>query len=632
MSILHIGITIGPIYKTFQKADKTRELWGGSYLFSYLCRQLVLELQSKDGITILLPSPKSALDMKNLLVKKPGVGLYPDRILLQVKGDKLDDVKNVVRDVKDKVVSEMLRYIQSYRAYDPYARLLKMHIRNNYENAKDYLFNYLQVYTIQADLSQDNLKENERPLGTVKSLNTLLDHAELRSSITSFDPDPIKVFLRGINHSFLLNDALDESFNHFPSLPEITTTEIRFISENIRNEYDRIIESDYNELVKNEQLKTMELLNNPDAEDKSIEDENDLESDLKEDDLLNRLIRLAEKNDRRLYHKYIAIVHADGDRMGNLIGSLPDDQVQGFSEDLLEFAQKANEVIAGKRFTQGAKTDWGFGGAPIYIGGDDLVFFAPIACRKIVNGHSVPQFQTVLHLIKDIDKIFDDVFNKKKSDGSYEKYQLYTINRPCMTYGVSIAYFKRPLHEIYSESYELMQAVKNNNYKTRNRINLKITKHSGQWFGGVLDKNDQSTWEKVIELISEKNILKAESGHIEQFVNSVTQKLRYYKAVIIKCAKDDNDDELQKHIIALFDNAFNEGIHNTVRDYLNQVRDLLISMLIMTRKNELLSGGMTKAEHIKQTIDTLYGIIRLLHFIRDTRAPVSKPSPQILEV
>lgn len=626
MSTFHIGITIGPIYKTFQKADKTREVWGSSYLFSYLCRELVKKLNEEKYI-ILLPNPAAV----NLT--KPGVGLYPDRILLQVEGDKLKEVTNIVKEVKNNVVDEMMLNIKLYPAYDPYAKLLKSQIRENYESSREYIYNYIQVYTIQADLNQISLQDKDGLMGTVKSLNTLLDHTELRVSLTGADPDPVKVFLRGINHSFLLKDALHNKFNHFPSLPEITTTEIRFLSEETMKEYDRIVRVDYEELVEDEKIKTLSLLNSETSSDEFFENTSELLSDLKEDELLNKLLALADKKNRRLYHRYIAIIHADGDRMGKLIGQLDDKEVNRFSEDLLEFAKKANKKIAGTRFTDGAIKDWGYGGAPIYIGGDDLVFFAPVASRRTLEGQSEPEFQTVFHLIRDIDKTFEKIFNEKNADGSYKKYPKLNKNeeRPCLTYGVSIAYLKRPLKETYFESLELMKAVKNDDYKTRNRISFRVTKHSGQWFGGVIDKNDSDTWNKIVDLFSVKGILRDDSNDIEQFVNSVTQKLRFYQAAILKLATDDSDEDLKEHIMALFDHAFDEGIHDTVRDYLDQVRDLIIQMLRKSRTNAIKLEGMTKIEHIEQAIDTLHGILRFLHFIRDARTSVSKQTLQIQE-
>ena len=52
----HTAITLGPIYKTFMYAKKTRELWAASYLFSYLMKTLIVAFKTADNdIDIIIP-------------------------------------------------------------------------------------------------------------------------------------------------------------------------------------------------------------------------------------------------------------------------------------------------------------------------------------------------------------------------------------------------------------------------------------------------------------------------------------------------------------------------------------------------------------------------------------------------
>ena len=50
----YIGLTIGPIAKTLHQARKTREIWGASYLFSYLMKKIIKKLKDKD-VKFVLP-------------------------------------------------------------------------------------------------------------------------------------------------------------------------------------------------------------------------------------------------------------------------------------------------------------------------------------------------------------------------------------------------------------------------------------------------------------------------------------------------------------------------------------------------------------------------------------------------
>ncbi|MBK7696401.1 MAG: hypothetical protein IPI30_19450 [Saprospiraceae bacterium] len=606
----YIGITIGPIYKTFQKAEKTREIWGASYLFSYLCKKLLNEITSQiSRDSIILP------DTGELGVTRPGVGLYPDRIIIKSVEGNFDKIVEIVKRVKKQVADEISKAILSYRAYDPYAVLYYKEIieKNKKSEAHQYLLDYLQVYSLEVVPKKVNLKDKKDCyLGVVKSMNVMMDHLELRTSLAGFDPDPIKIFLRGINHSFLLKDAFHPSFKHFPSLPEISTSELRFISDNILT-YDLIIKQNYDDLIDEERRQLEELEGrNQDEEVEVNEDRIEIESDEKEEDLVSALFRIKDVKDYlRTYHKYVAIVHADGDRMGTLIGSLGEEEVVNFSKDLLSFSKQANKILAGRRFTDGKSSDWGYGAAPIYIGGDDLVFFAPVASRVQKDNKLV--YQTIFHLINDLDAAFNKVFNDKLN-GEYIKYKkISSAERPCMSYGVSISYIKHPLREAFNQSYQLMASVKNDDYITRNRVKFKVQKHSGQWFGGIMNKNILNTWKEFIKLLDENNNSDLKGNSAGNFINSLSQKLRHYQTTIEARIDIDDTAEFKVSMEALFDNALDEQVHDEYRNYSNQIRDLLIDMLINAKEGT----GLSPSIRVTEAIDTLHGILRFVHFIRD---------------
>lgn len=412
----------------------------------------------------------------------------------------------------------------------------------------------------------------------------------------------------------MIEDAFN-GFDHFPSLPEISTTEIRFIKEEnnypCRFKYDLITGLSLEKAKKEERENTLFEKYKNEGESKTTF------YDFEEDDIIKQLFSIEEVDEYlRTYHKYIAIIYADGDRMGKVIGSLQNEaDIKAFSNDLISFAIKANEVIAGTRFTKGYKSDWGYGGAPVYIGGDDLVFFAPVANRVEKNGAQI--FQTVFHLIADLDNLFDSIFNKKNGN-VYEKYNsLKSDERPCITYGISFTYSKHPLKEAFELSRNLMFEVKNDNYKSRNRLNFRVQKHSGQWFGGVIDKNSHRTFKTILDLLDSqnKNALKLKQKKVETFINSISRKITQYHAAITACAESNDSDQPKAGIEALFDNVFNEPIHDQFRDYLNEIRDLLIQMLIDYLAR--MTNAKEKRSRITEVINTLHGILRFIHFIRD---------------
>lgn len=581
----YIGITIGPIYDTIKKAQKTREIWGASYMFSYICKE-ILKKVNPENYEILLP------DTTYVSKTYPGVGLYPDRILLKTKDQgNFIEINDLIKKVKESVAKKLWDELNKKPfSFSPYDEHIK-YFGNNEKELKAFFYDYFKVYTIEADdrhLCFIN-KENKN-IGTVKSLNLYLDNAEQMPTLAHFDPDPFYVLLHFINHSFLITDAFHNDYSKgFPSLTEIATNELQFV-KNEKNEF--IAQTEIRSILKRE------------LEDSKAERVG--EPVYKYDDgALSKIFDIEPlKMHLRTYHKYIAIVHADGDNMGELIGSLlKDDDVQIFSKDLVEFAVQANEILAGKRFTHNSQTNWGYGAAPIYIGGDDLVFFAPVAS---INEEG--DFTTIFDLINSIDNCFNDIFNKPaKVDAcgrilEYEKYKSITENRPCLTYGVSITFYKFPLREAFEISKQLMYDVKNDDYKTRNRIHFVLQKHSKQNYFGIIDKNFETIFDKYIELLK-STTAKALSGEkSEKFLNSIFKNILTNKGQYM----DKNMPDLEE----LFKNNFNEKVHKEFAPYLTEVRMWIQEML---EKQDYKKGSTFEED----TLETIVSLLKFIHFIRD---------------
>jgi len=573
----YIGITIGPIFDTINKAQKTREIWGASYLFSYICKEILKKIKVSD-YTILLP------DTSQINATQPGVGLFPDRILMRTKGSgNFDDVNKIIKEVKLSVSEKLWNELDKSFSFNEYQSQINC-LKTKKVEVKAFFYDYFKTYAIEADSEDLCFTDKEdKNIGEVKSLNLYLDNAEFMPTLAHFDPDPFFVLFHFINHSFLTKDAFGAiNKQGFPSLTEISTNELQFVKDNENNflyqkEIRKIIEEDL----------------------ESLKNKDDTIDEIGGGDSLAKIFAInGIKNHLRTYHKYIAIVHADGDNMGKLIGTLKEDvDVQNFSKDLVEFAVQANKILAGERFTNGSKTNWGYGAAPIYIGGDDLVFFAPIATIDTNNG-----YKTIFDLVDALDKCFNKIFNKpEKTDENgeileYKKYKSLTIDRPCLTYGISITYYKFPLRQAYEQSKELMYAVKNNTYATRNRIHFVLQKHSRQSYYGVIDKNFKIVFEKYRNLLTKSIANELTGEKSEKFLNSI------YKNIIENDGQylDSNIPDLKN----LFKANFNEKVHKEFEDYLEEVR-IWIELMF---KNQGYS---------RETLDTIISMLKFIHFIRD---------------
>ena len=101
----YLAMTIGPIYKTLREAKKTRELWGGSYLFSYLMKKTIEVFQDREFV---VPYVKD----KTIFDSGQGIGLFPEKrrrdIALSVC--RIDDDRRVALFDPDACLIEPARF------------------------------------------------------------------------------------------------------------------------------------------------------------------------------------------------------------------------------------------------------------------------------------------------------------------------------------------------------------------------------------------------------------------------------------------------------------------------------------------------------------------------------------------
>lgn len=370
----YTAVTIGPIYKTLSLAKKTRELWGASYLFSFIMRRLIEGLKD---------TSKCCLPYHHDLLKEGignGAGLFPDRLIY-------------VTDVKEKVV-----IIEA---------IILKEIADKTELPLDYLQNYIRIYAITYSLPTCVNEDNDKNNNIVIVANRLLDTIELQEKLYSKNISEIdwKSAIDKINGRLFYKEAFNkEKQFQFPSIVEIAT-----------DDYRQKNKGKYYELV-SQYLKDQEV--------------NDQREFLK---------RLSASNEfapikMRPYHNYIAVVQADGDNIGKTIGKIGDkvETVKDFSAALFEFAMEAQKRIKN------------FGGKAVYIGGDDLLFFAPVAI--CFDNQDFPSLKSIFGLINEIDKAFDEkIIHSEKLKHLYQKNGILEMATPSMSYGVSITYSKYPL-------------------------------------------------------------------------------------------------------------------------------------------------------------------------------------------
>ncbi|MCC8142628.1 MAG: type III-B CRISPR-associated protein Cas10/Cmr2 [Tannerellaceae bacterium] len=149
----------------------------------------------------------------------------------------------------------------------------------------------------------------------------------------------------------------------------------------------------------------------------------------------NRQVVTRLENSLELYQKYIAIITADGDLLGQAISSFAkvnedckDGQIK-LSQALFHFNTRVLDIINRAK----AKA--------VFIGGDDLLILAPI--------YNNTDNSTVFNLIREIDEVFNNSMKEFLGDNTQILY-------PTLSFGLSITYYKHPMFEALDAAHSLL--------------------------------------------------------------------------------------------------------------------------------------------------------------------------------
>lgn len=225
---------------------------------------------------------------------------------------------------------------------------------------------------------------------------------------------------------------------------------------------------------------------------------------------------IAKKSGKGVASKYVAIVHADGDNLSKAVRGSEKDT----SQNLAAFAKKAKEIL------QDFAT-------LLYMGGDDLLFLAPLRYGET----------TILDKLKELDACYREFFNDKST----------------LSFGVSITYEKYPLYEALEKSRSALFG-KAKNYPGKNAIAIDVRKHSGQSFTTTMGLQED-------RFRRFNALLNGVLGGLE-FPKSMHFKLKKLEPLLQKIEQSQIDN--------IFENFFNEEIHQTrFKEGLQETKELL---------------------------------------------------------
>ncbi len=221
------------------------------------------------------------------------------------------------------------------------------------------------------------------------------------------------------------------------------------------------------------------------------------------------------------YHKYVAIIQCDGDKMGrfnqgyidqymkeNLDGS-PDEVIRRVSDCLFRWGRAAAKLIKD------------FGGLPVYAGGDDLLFFAPVVNKEK---------KIIIELLDEI----SEVFRKEMSGLSGGNPE---ILLPTLSFGAAITYYKYPLGEAQQMALELMYDMKRK--YGGNGINVTVLKHSGSDFTFPIHFNALKHNERYCRESVFRNLMNLSEDNMNEEIISATAYYLQKNRKLFECIGND---------------------------------------------------------------------------------------------
>lgn len=223
--------------------------------------------------------------------------------------------------------------------------------------------------------------------------------------------------------------------------------------------------------------------------------------------------------------KYIAIIHADGDNLGAYIKDHKN--VADVSKNLFNFDKESVKIIKE------------FGGIALFVGGDDLLIFAPVINKEK---------QTVFDLVDSLSVAYAQSLSSDKTT---------------LSFGISITYYKYPLYEALAASRDtLFNNAKG--YAGKNAVAVSVQKHSGQSFEFTIGKAETGyeNFSALIKLVLAEDV---------ELPHAIHHKIGVLKP-LLSALKEENLDDA-------FENFFNEDLHKSkFKKGLEEIKNLLSTL------------------------------------------------------
>lgn len=264
----------------------------------------------------------------------------------------------------------------------------------------------------------------------------------------------------------------------------------------------------------------------------------------------------------RNYHKYICILRADGDGLGSVLTNSNDSEIRSITSDLTDWGEEAFLLLKE------------YGALPVYIGGDDLLCFAPVNNGK----------ETILELANKL-----SVSYRKKS----------SLKDHSISVGISISYYKSPMYESYETTYDLLKKAK----KKGNSCVLSYEKHSGS--PHIFSYEFDSDYVAIVQPLL--NLMEFNDNE-KSFLSSVMYCLRLNEE-LLHLIKDDCE-RIWYFFINNFDEASDKKKDTVKYRYLKLVAQIIYTQFGRAGSNRI------KEKEMYEAINNTYSLLKTTRFLK----------------
>jgi len=542
----YAGFTIGPIYGVLSSARKTRELWFASYFFSWFMEKSIEQLSKNNKIDFLSPFVKEPFEPNNSIT-----GKYHDRFILQSyldKGALFREIQEASNNTLDFFVGLIDTLVKQLRT--------KYINGANKNTVRDILNSYIQRNFVVFDA------QTFEPANIVNCINRHLNSMEENRSFDTGIFDKTCFICRALPAVIEADVWVKDTLERKELCPlcfikyyahRSNEVKAKISKNNLR--YPTILDIAAVELL-TEEVKKQNPIFKDYEKDYEFED---IEQAVRKTDSKEEADSLLKKS----YSKYFAIIQVDGDSLGKVFDKLTNfDELESFSKSLFNFANEAEKIITFYK------------GYPIYIGGDDILAFTPVAFKGD-DGKA----KTVIDLAIELSDAYRDIVGKNHSETT-------------LSIGVNIAYYKFPLSlSLKNARKQLFEEAKKDD---KNALALLLTKHSGHQIGFKFKfgSNDIKNFSELLR--------KTLAGDVD-FPHSLHYNLSRFKTVIVNIPDKDR-------LKAFFENNFNEPEHSKYTSDINSVMNYFKEVMFHVPR-----------EHRKKRLDCVKEILNKLAFIKFLR-------------